>query len=79
MTELKIKIDDNLISLMGYDEIETKINDYLSQLYLKISANEMLQGIEKVDLINDNDWKHSRELAWKEERNTFSKYFQADK
>jgi len=75
MTEVKIKIDDNLIDFMGFEEIEKKINDYLSQLYLKISASELLHDIEKVDLINDDDWIQSRELAWKQEGNSFSKYF----
>jgi len=75
MTELKIKIDDSLINFIGYEEIEKNINDYISQLYLKISANEMLNEFEKIDLENDKDWKISRELAWKQEGNSFSKYF----
>jgi len=78
MTELKIKIDDSLINFMGYDEIEKSINDYISQLYLKISASEMLNEFEKIDLVNDKDWKIARELAWKQERNSFSKYLEAD-
>ncbi len=79
MTELKIKIDDSLINFMGYDEIEKSINDYISQLFLKISANDMLNEFEKIDLENDKDWKIARELAWKQERNSFSKFLDIEK
>ncbi len=74
MTELKIQIDDTLIKTYGYSEIEKFVNDFISKLYIKISANEMLKGIQEIDLENDQQWNVARELAWKQESYRYEKF-----
>lgn len=74
MTELKIQIDDTLIKTYGYTEIEKYLNDYISKLYFKIAANEMLKGIQEIDLENDEKWNVARELAWKQESYRYTKF-----
>ena len=74
MTELKLQIDDALISTYGYSEIEKSLNDFISKLYLKIAANEMLKGIQEIDLENDDQWKAARDLAWKQENYRYANF-----
>jgi len=74
MTEVKLLIDDNLIKTYGYSEIEKYLNDFISKLYVKISANEMLKGIQEIDLDEDPQWNKARDLAWKQENHRYSKY-----
>jgi len=69
MRELKIQIDEKLIQTFGYSIIEQQIQDFVSKLYLKIAAQEMLKDINNIDLENDEKWKVARELAWQQEGN----------
>jgi hypothetical protein len=69
MTELKIQIDDALIKTYGYSEIEKNLYDFISKLYIKISANEMLKDMQEIDLENDDKWNTARDLAWKQQNN----------
>jgi len=74
MTELKVQIDDNLINTFGYTEIEKYLNDYISKLYVKISANEMLKELQDIDLVNDEQWQVARDLAWNQESYRYAKF-----
>ncbi len=74
MTELKIQIDDALINTYGSTEIEKYLYDFISKLYVKISANEMLKGMQEIDIENDKQWNVARELAWKQERYRYVKF-----
>ena len=74
MQELKIQLDDKLVQTFGFATIEQQVADFISKLYLKISAQEMLKGIQEVDLVNDEKWKIARELAWKQESIRYIKF-----
>ncbi len=74
MTELKVQIDDTLIKTYGYTEIEKYLYDFISKLYVKISADEMLKGLQEIDLENDEKWNVARDLAWKQESYRYAKY-----
>jgi len=50
MTELKLQIDDTLIKTYGYTEIEKYLTDFVSKLYVKISATEMLKSSQRFGL-----------------------------
>ena len=52
MQEIKIQLDEKLVQTFGYSTIEQQINEFVSKLYLKISAQEMLKGIQEIDLEN---------------------------
>jgi hypothetical protein len=67
MKEVKIQIDEKLIQTFGFSVIEEQIQNFVSKLYLKISAQEMLKGIKDIDIENDDKWKNARDLAWKQE------------
>lgn len=73
MKEVKIQIDEKLIQTFGYSVIEEQIQDFVTKLYLKISAQEMLKGIKDIDLEKDKKWETARELAWKQESNRYIK------
>jgi hypothetical protein len=74
MRELKIQIDDKLIQTYGYSNIEQQVLDFINKMYLKISAQEMLKGIQEIDLENDEKWQVARELAWKQENHRYIKF-----
>jgi len=74
MRELKIQIDDKLIQTYGYSNIEQQVLDFINKMYLKISAQEMLKGIQEIDLENDEKWQAARELAWKQENHRYIKF-----
>ncbi len=76
MKELTIQVDDKLIKILGYSTIEQQLQEFVNQLYLKISAREMLKEIQNIDLENDPKWKVARELAWKEENHKYVKVLQ---
>jgi len=71
MQEIKIQLDDKLIQTFGYSIIEQQIKDFVNKLYLRISAQEMLKGIQEIDLENDEKWNNARELAWEQENNKY--------
>jgi len=74
MTEFKVQVDDKVINTFGYSIVENYLHEFVSKLYLKISAQEMLKEIQKIDLENDNNWQIARDLAWKQESYRFSKF-----
>jgi len=71
MQEIKIQLDDKLIQTFGYSIIEQQIKDFVNKLYLRISAQEMLKGIQEIDLENDEKWNNARELAWEQENHKY--------
>ncbi len=74
MQEIKIQLDDNLIQTFGFSTIEQQITEFVNKLYLKLSAQEMLSGIQEIDLENDQKWQSARELAWKQECSRYIKF-----
>ncbi|MBX3164781.1 MAG: hypothetical protein KF900_09885 [Bacteroidetes bacterium] len=67
MTEFKVQLEDKLVQTIGYSTIEKYLNEYLNQIILKISAQEVLSDLKSFDLENDSKWKLAREQAWKEQ------------
>ena len=74
MIELKIRVEDNIVQLFGYKELERQLHEYVSNLYLKIAAKEMQKGIAEIDLENDEKWQVARELAWDQEKHKYGKF-----
>ncbi len=67
MTEFKVQLEDKLVQTIGYSTIEKFLSEYINQIILKISANDVLKDLKSIDLENDNKWKIAREEAWKEQ------------
>lgn len=67
MTEFKVQLEDKLVQTIGYSTIEKFLSEYMNQIILKISANDVLKDLKSIDLENDNKWKIAREEAWKEQ------------
>ena len=76
MKEITIKLDEQLIQTYGYAEIQEQIKDFVNRLYLKISAQEILKGIQDIELETDAKWQVARELAWKQESKRYTKLLQ---
>lgn len=75
MTEFNIQLEDNLVQTIGYETIEKYLNDYITQLLLKISAHEALTDLKSINLENDSKWKIAREQAWNEQGHKYYKTF----
>jgi hypothetical protein len=72
MVEFKIQLEESLVQIMGYQQIETYLQEWTQKVVLKIAAQDILEDLERIDLENDVEWQLSRSLAWQQEKH---KYF----
>ncbi len=68
MTEFKIQLEDSLVQKFGYAEVDSYLKELVKKLYLKLSAQELLQDLEESDLENDQQWQNARSSAWEQEK-----------
>jgi hypothetical protein len=71
MVEFKLQLDEAFVQTLGYNQIENYLKEYLQKLQLKASANDILANLDEFDLVNDEQWKLSRSIAWEQEKNKF--------
>jgi len=71
MTEFKIQLEDSLVQRFGYEEVDNYLKELVKKLYLKISAQEILQDINEIDLENDPQWQTARNNAWEQEKSKY--------
>jgi hypothetical protein len=69
MTEFKIKIEDEVLTALGQENIERHISFMPEQLHrsdgqLKAAAQDALEDLSSIDLANDPAWKQARDKAW---------------
>lgn len=65
MTELKVRIEDEVLATMGQEQVEHFLRYMVEQLHLKAAAHDALESLKEVDLANDPQWKQARENAWR--------------
>jgi hypothetical protein len=68
MTEFKIQLEDSLVQRFGYAEVDNYLKELVKNLYLKISAQDILENINDLDLVNDPQWQIARSSAWEQEK-----------
>ena len=65
MTEIKVQVNDELLTTFSQTQLEGLLQEMVEQLQLKAAAHDALEGLKEVDIINDPQWKQAREKAWK--------------
>jgi hypothetical protein len=71
MTEFKIQLEDSLVQRFGYAEVDSYLKELAKKLYLKISAQDISQDIDDLDLENDPQWQAARNSAWEQEKSKY--------
>ncbi len=71
MIQLQIEIEEAIIRTFGRAQVEKQLKEYVSKLYLKVAAQEILKDLEETDLTNDPEWQAARDLAWKQEKHNY--------
>ena len=64
MTEIRVQVDDELLTTISQSQLEQFLQEMVEQLYLKAAAKNALVSLEEVDIVNDPQWKQARERAW---------------
>lgn len=72
MVEFKIELEERLVQLFGYEEIEKSLQDFSQRILLKMAAQDILEELPEIDLENDEEWKVARELAWAQEKHKYA-------
>jgi len=71
MTEFKIQVEESIVQALGYKQVEYYLQDFAKKLLLKVSAQDVLEDLQTVDLQNDKEWQTSRDLAWQQEKHKY--------
>lgn len=66
MVEFKIELEEHLVQIFGYEEIEKSLQDFSQRILLKMAAQDILDELPEIDLENDEEWRASKELAWEQ-------------
>lgn len=72
MVEFKIELEERMVQLFGYEEIEKSLQDFSQRILLKMAAQDILEELPELDLENDEEWKVARELAWAQEKHKYA-------
>ncbi len=71
MTQITLKIDDSIVEMLGRQQIETKIGEWLKELKRKIDLQEAAEELDSLQLSNDTNWQVARTLAWETYKHNF--------
>lgn len=72
MVEVRLQIEDTIVNTFGYSEVENYLKDSLNKLHIKSAAKEILEELKDIDVVNDEQWQLSRQLAWEQERQKYT-------
>ncbi len=68
MTEIKVQVNDELLTTFSQTQLERLLQEMVEQLQLKAAAHNALEGLQEVDIVNDPHWKQAREKAWQKHK-----------
>jgi hypothetical protein len=71
MMEFKIQVDENLVGVLGYKEIENLLQEFVQTVVISSAAYDVLQDLQTIDLENDAEWQVARDLAWQQEKHKY--------
>ena len=63
MTEVKVRVEDELVAAIGQDKVEKFLRDMVEQLHLKAAAQDALESLNDIDS-EDPAWRQARDRAW---------------
>ena len=64
MSEFVIKIEDEIVQVIGKQAIEQYLQLFITQTILKAAASDILKDYEKESLSNDNNWITAKNNAF---------------
>lgn len=71
MVEFKIELEDSLVQTFGREAIEDRLQEFVEKAVLRLSAQDILEDLKKIDLENDKEWQLARTLAWEQEKHKY--------
>jgi hypothetical protein len=63
MVEFTIQVEDRVVQTLGHKQIERSLHELMHTILLRLSAQDILNDVETIDLENDTEWQVSRNLA----------------
>lgn len=64
MSEFVIKIEDEIVQVLGKQTIEQYLQEFITQTILKAAANEILSDYDKNEISSDKNWLKARKKAF---------------
>ncbi len=64
MSEFTVKIEDDIVQMIGKQNIEQYLQYFVTQTILKAAATDILKDYEKDDLTKDVTWQNTRKTAF---------------
>lgn len=72
MSEFVIKIEDEIVQVLGKQTIEQYLQAFITQTILKVAASDVLKGYKNEKLDNDKVWLTAKKNAFLNDR--YSQY-----
>ncbi len=72
MSEFVIKIEDEIVQVLGKQAIEQYLQLFITQTILKVAASDILKDYDKDGLNNDKNWITAKQNAFINDR--YSQY-----
>jgi len=64
MSEFVIKIEDEIVQVLGKQVIEEYLQLFITQTILKVAASDILKDYEKESLSDDKNWISAQNKAF---------------
>jgi hypothetical protein len=64
MSEFIVKIEDEIVQIVGKQMIEQYLQAFITQSILKAAASDILKDYEKEDLNKDTNWLTAKKNAF---------------
>jgi len=68
MSEFIVKIEDDIVEVLGKENIEQYLQTYISQAILKAAANDVMKDYTNDDISNDENWLNARKNAFQNDK-----------
>jgi len=72
MSEFVIKIEDEIVQVLGKQTIERYLQAFITETILKVAAGDILKDYENESLNKDNNWLSAKKNAFL--KDSYSKY-----
>jgi bifunctional ADP-heptose synthase (sugar kinase/adenylyltransferase) len=72
MSEFIVKIEDEIVQIIGKDNIEQYLQEFITQTILKATANDILSDYGKGEISDDESWLNAKKKVFLNDR--YSQY-----
>jgi len=70
MSEFVVKIEDEIVQVLGKQAIEKYLQAFITQTILKVSAADILKDYDNESLNEDKNWSAAKKSAFLNDRNS---------